>query len=39
MNTSTLVVASGSKQSKQMKTYTERLWYTWTVLLDKEYSS
>ena len=38
-NTSTLMAASGSKQCKPMKTYTESLscwkkkWYTWTVLL------
>ena len=49
-NTSTLMAASGSKQCKPMKTYTESLscrkkkWYTWTVLvglvfLDNEYSS
>ena len=47
---STLMTASGSKQCKPMKTYTESLscwkkkWYTWTVLLrlvflDNEYSS
>ena len=38
-NTSTLIAASGSKQCKPMKIYTERLscrkkkWYPWTVLL------